>query len=327
MPRVSVVITALNADSFISETLDSVLAQEFVDLEVIVVDGGSTDRTIDVVSRYPAPVRLMAGQRLTKSAGRNIGIRSADGEFVAVLDADDCWLPEKLVRQLEYFENSPLCQWVYSDCFIIHDRSRRVVSRWSARNRLYSGPILEPLLFDCFVPSPTPLIRRRVFDQVGLYDESFLRHEPEDWDLWLRIAARFPVGVIHEPLAQLRVHPSSLTSREDLRLTADGALAVITRTFQRNPQLGEHLRKRVLSHWRRSFGKGLARVGRRQEAREFFSNAIETEPWNVNAYLLWMSTWLGQGAFRHLRNTSRMCVHGAQRLRGVRRQPDGRSHP
>jgi glycosyltransferase involved in cell wall biosynthesis len=320
MPCVSVVITALNAEALIGETLDSVLAQDFSNLEIIVVDGGSTDRTRDVVSSYPAPVRLVAGERLTKSAGKNLGIRAARGEYIALVDADDCWLPNKLTRQLEYFKKYPACAWVYSDCLIVHGQSKRVVSRWSSRNHLPAGNILEALLFDCFVPSPTPLIRRSAFEEVGFFDESFLRHEPEDWDLWLRFAARFPVGVIREPLAQLRVHPESLTAREDLLLTAEGALAVVRRAFERNPQLSMRLRTRVFSYWRRCFGRGLLAAARPHEARQFFSEAIEQRPFNVSAYLLWASTWLGRRLLLPLRNANRMAVNLAFRIRAARQR-------
>ena len=219
------------------------------------------------------------------------------------MDADDSWLPGKLSRQLEHFERSPSLEWVYSDCFVVDGRSRHVASTWSARNHLYSGHILEPLLFDCFVPSPTPVIRRKVFDEVGFYDESFLRHEPEDWDMWMRIAARYPVGVVQEPLARLRVHPSSLTAREDLWLTAEGALAVVRRAFERNPGLSEELRVRVVSHWHRCLGSGLLRAGRTREARELLSHAIEQGPLDPGSYIMWASTWLGDTVLRSLNRT------------------------
>src|SRR5438045_2347460 len=108
----------------------------------------------------------------------------------------------------------------------------------------------------------------------------------------LRIATRYLVGVVDESLAHLRVHSASLTSLEDIRLTADGALAVVERAFQRNPGLSQQLRKRVRAHWYRAFGRGLARRGRTPDARLFFTKAIEQQPLQVAPYLLWMSTWL-----------------------------------
>src|SRR5215831_8348634 len=126
MARVSVVITARNAGPHLAQTLDSILAQSYRDFEIIVVDGGSTDGTIDVARAYPPPVRVISGRSLTKSAGRNVGIQASTGEFVALVDADDWWVEAKLARQLEYLEQNPWCQWVYSDCYLFDDRAGRI---------------------------------------------------------------------------------------------------------------------------------------------------------------------------------------------------------
>lgn len=305
MPCVSVVIIAFNAGTLIGETLDSILAQTFRDFEVIVVDNGSTDNTREVVSRYPAPVRLISGKRLTKSAGRNVGIRSARGEYIALVDADDLWLPEKLAMQIERLESLPTVRWVYSDCYTFDGRTGQTISTWSSRTRLCEGNILQPLLRDCIVASPTPVIHRTIFDEVGFFDESFLRHEPEDWDMWLRIAERYPVGLVNQPLARLRIHPGSLTAREDMWLTAEGVIAVVRRTLARNPEIPKGLQNRILADRYVSMGRGLAGAGRASEARALFSCAVKYHPWKVSAYLLWCSTWLGAAVLRRLRTINR----------------------
>jgi hypothetical protein len=194
---------------------------------------------------------------------------------------------------------------LYSDCYVFNSALPGAERKWSARNHLFEGDILEPLLFDCFVPSPTPLFRRRVFDAIGVYDETFKRHEPEDWDLWLRISARYPAGLVNEPLAQLRVHPSSLTASEDRALAAEGALAVLQRAFDRNPRLSEHLRRRVLATWYLRFGRGLMGVGRLAEARTFLSNSIAHAPLSPGAYALWIATYLGRPLSGVLRSVNR----------------------
>ena len=305
MPRVSVVITAFNAGPLIAATLDSIVTQSYRDFEVIVVDGGSTDRTVEVVSGYPSPVRLIAGERLSKSAGRNTGIRSARGDYIAFVDADDLWLPQKLGRQVDYLKSSPSLQWVYSDCFILDEGKTNARSTWSRRTPLQSGRILQPLLFDCIVPSPTPVIRRGVFEAVGLFDESFLRHEPEDWDMWLRVAARFPVGVIREPLAQLRVHTGSLTAQEDALLAAEGVMSVALRALDRNQDLPGRVRRQVLAKWYGRLGRGLAGRGLAPEARAFLVHAIQQNPRTLVPYLLWSSTWAGCSISRHLHKIHR----------------------
>lgn len=292
MPRVSVVITARNAAPYLSTAVESILAQSYRDLEVIVVDGGSTDGTVEIAERYGPPVRVLGGSPLTKSAGRNVGIRAATGEFIGLVDADDWWMPTKLARQVEYFEAAPACQWVYSDCLVFDERRGQVSAKWSTGNPLRAGRILEPLLFGCFVPSPTPLIRRGVFDVVGLYDETFVRHEPEDWDLWLRIAARFPAGVVHEPLAYLRAHSRSLTAMEDAKLAAEGALAVLDRALTRNPTLPEGVASAARTFWFVNFGRGLARRGRMSDARALFARGVIEQPLRLDVYAWWMATWV-----------------------------------
>jgi hypothetical protein len=319
MPRVSVIITALNAGAFIGETLSSILAQTYRDFEIVVVDAGSTDQTLDIVSRCSGPVRLIVRDKLSKSAGRNVGIQSSSGEYVALVDADDRWQPHKLLRQMEYLERAPSCRWVYSDCFVNDYRRPGVELKWSDRNCLYEGQILEHLLLGCFVPSPTPVLHRDVLDAVGGFDETFKRHEPEDWDLWLRVAARFPAGVVNEPLARLRVHASSLTSREDLVLTGEGALAVVRRALERNPQLPAALRHRVLATWYVRFGRGLMRAGRLEEARPFLSGAMAHARLNPGAYALWLSSWLGGPLVRPMRALNRAVVAALGRDSGTSR--------
>lgn len=302
---VSIVITSFNAGTLIGQTLESILAQTFQDIEVIVVDGGSTDNTLDIVSSYNKPVRLIAGQRLNKSAGRNVGIRSAEGQYIAFVDADDLWLPEKLMLQVNHLRRFREVLWVYSDCFVFDDQTGQNISTWSSRTRLYAGHILEPLLFDCIVPSPTPVIHRTVFNKVGLFDESLLRNECEDWDMWLRIAAAFPVGLIARPLARWRFHPESLTSREDRQVMAEGVISTIKRALARNDHLPAVLRKRVLAHCYFSMGCSLAGVGRCSEARTLFARALQQTPFKPSALLLWCSTWFGRGVLQQLRNINR----------------------
>jgi GT2 family glycosyltransferase len=157
------------------------------------------------------------------------------------------------------------------------------------------------------------MIRRSVFDKVGVFDESFLPHEPEDWDLWLRIAAQFSAGLINEPLAVLRVHPASLTAREDLRLTADGALAVVKRALDRNPSVSAGKGQEALARWHLNFGRGLAALGRSREARALLARAIRANPAQARAYLLWACTWCGDKMLRRLKIIYDRSSH---RLRG-----------
>ena len=300
MPRVSVVITSYNSGLLIGETLDSILTQSYRDFEIIVVDGGSTDNTIEVVSRYPSPVRLIAGQRLTKSAGRNVGIRAAQGEYIGFVDADDLWLPDKLQAQMDVFKEQPNLKWVYSDCYMFDGQTKANICTWSSRSRLHAGAILGFLFQDYFIASPTPLVRREVFDAVGYFDETLLRHQPEDTDMWLRVAAKFPIGLVPKPLARFRRHPNSLTMREDPKMALEGVLFVLDRAVVREPARLGPLRGQVFAKHAIAFGRGYAGRGQTSAARALFMQAVHYYPVTPAAYLYWMGTWLGNTLLHYL---------------------------
>jgi len=300
MPRVSVIITAYNAGALIGETLDSVLAQSYRDFEIIVVDGGSTDDTIEVVARYPSPVRLFAGQCLTKSAGRNVGIRAAQGEYIGFVDADDLWLPDKLQAQMDLFKEQPNLKWVYSDCYMFDGQTKANICTWSSRSRLYADDILKPLFEKYFMASPTPLVRREVFDEVGYFDETLLRHQPEDVDMWLRVAAKFPIGLVPKPLARWRRHSSSLTMREDPKMALEGLLFVLEQAVLREPLRLETLRGQVFAKCYVAFGKGYASMRQTSAARTMFVKAIQCYPATPVTYIFWLGTWLGGTLLHYL---------------------------
>ncbi len=293
MPKVSVVITAYNAELFIAETLDSVLAQTYRDYEIVVVDGGSTDNTVAVVARYPPPVRLIAGQRLSKAAGRNVGIRAAQGEYIALVDADDLWLPNKLQSQMDLFGEKPELKWVYSDCYMFDGWTGSNIGTWSKSCRLHAGNILELLFQNNFIASPTPVFQRCVFDEVGYFDETLQRHQPEDADLWLRSAAKFPIGLVFKPLARFRRHPNSLTMREDPQQALQGVISVLELAVAREPIRLGPWRGRVFAKRYVALGKGYMGMGQTRAARAMFTTAMRYYPPTPTAYVFWLSTWLG----------------------------------
>jgi len=204
---VSVVVPAYNAEQWIGETLSSILAQTMLPVQVIVIDDGSTDSTADVVRSFGTRVQYAYQENAGAGAARNLGLRLAIGEYIAFLDADDLWLPEKIEKQLLLFEKQPDLMWAYSDSYIFPDGRPETLTRVSQYNELPSGWIHDALLLCDFIASPTPLVRRSVFAVVG----SFLVSTAgvEDWDMWLRISRRYPVGVIPEPLAKYRLRRSS----------------------------------------------------------------------------------------------------------------------
>ncbi len=192
-PLVSVIIPTYNRKNFLEEALESVFSQDYRPLEVIVVDDGSTDDTPKLATRYP--IKYIRGPRRGPAAARNRGISVSHGEFVAFLDSDDLWRPEKIRRQVEFFEKKPGAVAVQTEEIWLRD-GKRVNPR--KRHQKPDGFFFQRALELCLVSPSAVMLRRRVFAEIGLFDESF--PVCEDYELWLRLSARYPVFLIREPL-------------------------------------------------------------------------------------------------------------------------------
>lgn len=291
MTTVSVVIPAYNASRWISETLGSVLAQDYPALDVIVVDDGSTDDTAAIVAQF-GQVRYIRKSNGGEGSARNVGIRVAYGEYVAFVDSDDLWLPEKLRLQVELLIHTGL-MWVYSDGYAFDSGTGNTLYSFSKMTCQHSGDILQQLLLEDFIPCPTPLIRRCVFDEVGYFDESKSLFMRADWDMWLRIAARYPVGLVNRPLVRYRVHSGSGSNTEPPLVAFKSRLDVIERAVTREPVRLAPLRNHAISRLCLSTGRLLAGQGNITEARSMFVEAIRHTPGKFEAYLYFCITLLG----------------------------------
>jgi glycosyltransferase involved in cell wall biosynthesis len=195
--RVSVILPTFNRAAVLPRAIESIRTQPGVFFEIIVVDDGSTDGTKSVVDKFvgqKAEVRYFFQPNRGPAAARNLGIQNGAGEFIAFLDSDDEWLPGKLKAQLEYFESNSealVCQteeiWI---------RNGRRVNPMK-KHQKSGGSIFERCLPLCVVSPSAVMMRREFFDKVGLFDESL--PACEDYDLWLRASARFPIGLIETP--------------------------------------------------------------------------------------------------------------------------------
>jgi glycosyltransferase involved in cell wall biosynthesis len=256
-PLVSVIIPAHNAAPFVAATLDSALAQTLDDLEIIVVDDGSTDGTAEVLTGYRDRIRVLHQEPSGPSSARNRGAEVARGEWLAFLDADDLWREEKLERQLEIAGED--IDLVHTGTEIFGDSSSRDRYRSVVTDR---GCLFESLLRRNFVTTSSVILRTDRFRQLGGFEED-LRY-CEDWDLWLRFSAGGGVMVgLTEPLTLYRVHPWQ--TEKNYRQMKDGALRVL---------------KRALAHPR-------ARDLDRAVARRAIAKVWETMAWRAKPVARW----------------------------------------
>jgi glycosyltransferase involved in cell wall biosynthesis len=191
---ISVVIPTHNRRAFVLEAVESILAQDGCEFEVIVVDDGSTDGTVAALAALPG-VRIFAQPRQGVAAARNAGVRIARGEWLAFLDSDDLWCPGKLAAQTKFHRDWP--EVPISQTEEIWFRNGVRVNP-CAYHRKPVGDIFIPSLERCLVSPSAVMLRRDLLESVGGFDENL--KVCEDYDLWLRIACGVPFGLVPEPL-------------------------------------------------------------------------------------------------------------------------------
>jgi len=211
-PFVSVIIPTYNRAHLIVEAIESVLAQTYRNLEVIVVDDGSTDKTPEVLEHYTGldrRVRLVRQDNRGVAAARNRGLAHTTGELIAFCDSDDLWLPHKLERQVAFLQEHAEVTLVYSDVMSVQDQIVEVPSYFAERPP-HAGRVFHALLEMNFIPTSSVVVRKRCLDEVGGFDGRF--SPSEDYELWLRVCQREPIGYVPEVLVRLRRFGDNLTS-------------------------------------------------------------------------------------------------------------------
>jgi glycosyltransferase involved in cell wall biosynthesis len=245
----------------LAEALDSVLAQDFDAFELIVVDDGSTDSTGEVLDAYGDRLSVVRQENRGVSAARNRGVAAGHGQLIAFLDSDDLWRPGKLRAQAAYMDAHPELEICQTEEIWIRD-GRRVNPR--PRHRKAAGMFFDRSLELCLVSPSAVMLRRDFYNRMGGFDERL--PACEDYDLWLRIGCRHPVGLIEDPLVVKRGgHPDQLSRRPGLDLYRIRAIAKLLDgglldAAQRRAAL------RVLAAKCAIYAQGCRRRGREKEA-------------------------------------------------------------
>ena len=203
---VSIVIPVFNSAKYITECLNSVLNQSYKNFEIIIADDGSTDNTVELINNYQSDLIVVYSQENSgQGRARNLAVEKANGEWIAFIDSDDIWFIDKLEKQLELCKNYV---WSHTDYFFIgnivapHTRSIDFVSN-------NSGDIFDHLVVDNTIATSTVMIKKSIFKEFGGFNTSY--RALQDWDLWLRIAKKYEIGYYDKPLAEYRVHSSSVS--------------------------------------------------------------------------------------------------------------------
>ena len=212
--RVGVVIPTYNRAADLQRALKSVLSQTFPVTEIIVVDDGSTDNTEEVVAGFGRNVRYIRQANAGPSAARNNGIRATTAEWIAFLDSDDWWMPEKIQLQVDALQRSPGTAVAYTSAWIISQDGTREMVRAVEPAGLWPAMRHSNLI----TSSSSVMVRREAVIAEGCFNESLA--VGEDWDLWIRLAQKHTFAVVSEPVTAYMITPNSL-SQDPQRTIAD----------------------------------------------------------------------------------------------------------
>ena len=302
---VSVVIPSYNCADFIGATLESIFAQTYRPIEVIVVDDGSADGTGQIIRRFP-DVLYVVQPNGGPARARNVGIQRSSGAYIAFQDADDLWTPDKLATQASILDSDPQIGLVFGDMrnfLTVDDRDPTMFEKYSlgegffGDRRLVLGAV-EKLMGMNFIPTGTVLARKDALVAVGQFDESF--RCAEDWDLWLRIALRYRIAYTPKLVMLRRIHGSNTSKGTEAMSIA--ALKVLEKLKNEKGDMVTHASATVGNHLRdgyRNLGYFYLRQLALKQARSAFIRSLSFGiHWRALVYLA--STFLGTGLVRSM---------------------------
>lgn len=214
-PALSVVVTTYRRRALLEETLASIQAQTFRDIEIVVIDDGSSPPTFSQEEAERLGIRYVHKPNGGQPAARNHGIALARGEFLAFVDDDDLWHPGKLEAQLDAMTSTG-AGWSYCDCAYFEGTPDRVFRLHSQLAAPHAGHVFPDLVRACFVASPTVVVRRSVLAEAGGFNEDRSARFGEDWAMWMKLAARAPTAYVPRVLAYYRTHPGSMLRSSNL---------------------------------------------------------------------------------------------------------------
>lgn len=278
---VSVVVASYNMGKYLPMAVQTVLAQTYPHLEVNVVDDGSTDNTREVMRQFDGDprVRYHCQENGGQAKAKNKGILEAKGNFIAFLDADDLWTPDKLEKQLPLFDASEKIGVVYTNFLCVDEKGSPLPT---PKRSHYTGRISSRLLVDNFVTGMSSMVRKECFDKVGLFDESLPMGI--DYDLWLRISTKYEFEYLDDVTYLYRQWPGQMSHNQSKR--HDCAVKIMTRFLEENPGLIDQ--QTINEAWAHTYvgrGNGLKVFEKKRwQALKYYLYAVKAYPGYLPAW-------------------------------------------
>ena len=291
-PLISVVIPVYKGEAHIAQSIDSALEQDYQHIEIIIINDGSPDDSHKVIKGYLSDPRVhyIEQDNAGVANARNTGINSAKGEFIALLDQDDIWLPNKLAAQVEHLNRHPNCALIHSQIgFINGDGDLTPNPSWAWVNDTGANAFENLFDHNC-IATFMALIRKDALNEVGMFRESLA--PADDWDLWLRIASKYEVGFIPEVSGYYRVHANNESNNYlRMQLAEVAVIENIINEFTCSKNLpGSTVRNLKRFHLYHSTAALYARAQDYHSSRSFLRKAIKVRPLAIRCYLTY--AWL-----------------------------------
>lgn len=228
LPKISIVTPSFNQSKYIRATIDSVLSQDYPNLEYIVMDGGSTDGTVEILKSYGKKITWVSEADNGQTEAINKGLRQSTGEVLAYLNSDDIYFPGTLRAVGEYYQKTQ-ADWITGDCLVINDAGEPSKGGWLVRGykrllmTLYSRHTL--MIADSMLPQPSTFWSRRAWERVGEFNEKY--HYVMDYDYWLRMSTFYRPHDLNIVLSGFRSQPNSKSETGRAKLMAEGDKALV----------------------------------------------------------------------------------------------------
>jgi len=333
MSTVSVILPLYNCEKYVAAAVDSVFRQDHANFELIVVDDGSTDASVQQLEPHLPRIRLITQQNNGVAAARNAGLKAARGAFLAFIDADDVWVPSRLSLQLAALKAFPGAGAAFSDFFVMNEEgqvqletdgihwkygtAKEAEEGWTSvfetsgtleaavrpgnhrRLAVYEGNILARLFRGNFVNTSSILLRREIADSVGLFDETLSTEE--DYDYWLRVASRTRFAFLDAPLVGFRRREGQITGPGQIEKILRNVETVIRRASPAvEPAAGRREIEKRLARIDRDIGELCLRLGRSAESRRRLLRSALSDPTRMTTHALLGLALLPPVAYRML---------------------------
>lgn len=274
-PKISVVVPTYNHARYVAEGVRSILAQNYANLEVLVVDDGSTDNTREVMAQFGEPVRYIWQANRGLSGARNSGIEAATGEYIALLDADDFWEPNFLATVLPILEADRTLGAVHTGSRFVDRDGKPLLQQNNVT--VPADQMYDRLIDGEFFAADAVLVRRECFEQVGLFDEKL--RASEDWDMWLRVARAFRFAGIPDALLNYRMHGENMSADPEHMMRYQ--LMVVEKHFglaDGRPETWPQDRQRAYAVIYYQVAQGYYLRGNSQRGQQYLRLTLEANP-------------------------------------------------